>query len=341
MSIFIIAEIGINHNGDVNIAKKMIDEAKKANVDCVKFQTFKAHEFISDAKQTYSYKSNGEIITESMLEMFKRYEFTKNEWIEIIEYCKEKEIVFSSTAQNKSDLDFLLSLTNLPFIKVGSDDLTNLELLKYYASKQIPMIISVGMAYASEIEDAISSIREMKNNDITVLHCISSYPAEANEVNLKKIPIIRDAFSVKVGFSDHTIGNAAAVGSICFGAKIIEKHFTLDNTMPGPDHWFSINSKELKQYTSSIKFIEKCIGNGELRPTHKEIETRKIGRRKIVAKYNITKNSKISEENTDFKRVEKSLYDKALDPKDLKFILNRKVKKDIEKNEIILLEELL
>jgi N,N'-diacetyllegionaminate synthase len=333
--VFIIAEVGINHNGDIEIAKKMIDEAKKAGADCVKFQTFKAEEFVSDVNQTYTYKSQGKEITESMLEMFKRYEFKENEWKEIVNYCKEKGIIFSSTAQNISDLEFLLSITELPFIKVGSDDLTNLEQMKYYASKKLPMIISAGMAYAYEIEDAVRVIREESNNDITVLHCVSSYPTEANEVNLRKIPIIRDAFDVKVGFSDHTIGSAAAVGAICMGAKVIEKHFTLDNNMAGPDHWFSINPQELKKYIQDIRFIEKALGKTTLKPTQKELEMRKIARRKIVAKYDILQGKKITTENIFLKRSE---Y--GLNPKDVKFILNREVRENIAKNEAITLEKL-
>jgi N,N'-diacetyllegionaminate synthase len=313
----------------------MIDEAKKAGADCVKFQTFKAEEFVSDVNQTYTYKSQGKEITESMLEMFKRYEFKENEWKEIVNYCKEKGIIFSSTAQNISDLEFLLSITELPFIKVGSDDLTNLEQMKYYASKKLPMIISAGMAYAYEIEDAVRVIREESNNDITVLHCVSSYPTEANEVNLRKIPIIRDAFDVKVGFSDHTIGSAAAVGAVCMGAKVIEKHFTLDNNMIGPDHWFSINPQELKKYIQDIRFIEKALGKTTLKPTQKELEMRKIARRKIVAKYDILQGEKITTENIFLKRSE---Y--GLNPKDVKFILNREVRENIAKNEAITLEKL-
>jgi sialic acid synthase SpsE len=336
MSIFVIAEVGINHNGDINIAKQMIDEAKKAGADCVKFQTFKAEEFVSDIEQTYTYKSQGKEITESMLEMFKRYEFSEVEWKEIIDYCKLKDIIFSSTAQNKLDLDFLLSITNLPFIKVGSDDLTNLEQMKYYASKQKPMIISAGMAYAYEIEDAVRSIQEMGNDDITVLHCISSYPTEAQDVNLKKIPIIRDAFGVKVGFSDHTIGSAAAVGSVCFGATVIEKHFTLDNNMSGPDHCFSINPKELKRYIDDIRFIENALGNSVIKPTLKEIEMRKIARRKIVVKENIDKGHKLTSENLAFKRNE---YE-GIEPKNINFLLGRELKNNISKNSVVNLEDL-
>jgi len=339
MSTFIIAEVGINHNGNILIAKKMVDEAKAAGVDCVKFQTFKSEEFISDPKQTYTYESQGKKVTESMLEMFKRYEFTDYEWKEIIHYCKEKNIVFSSTAQNESDLDFLLSITDLPFLKIGSDDLTNLNLIRHYASKQIPMIISAGMAYAFEIEDAVRIIREVGNEDITVLHCISSYPTDAQEVNLKKIPIIKNAFSVKVGFSDHTVGNTSAVGAVCFGATIIEKHFTLDNKMAGPDHWFSVNPYELKEYVQGIRFIEKAMGESTLQPTRKEMQMRKIARRKIVAKTEILIGEKISKENIDYKRVN-HYDDNGIDPKNYLFIENRIASKNIKKDAIILLKDL-
>ena len=332
MSIFIIAEVGINHNGDLATAKKMIDEAKNAGVDCVKFQTFKAEEFVSDVEQTYTYFSQGKEVSESMLGMFKRYEFNKKEWVEIIEYCREKNILFSSTAQNESDLDFLLSLTELSFIKVGSDDLTNLALLKYYASKQIPMIISAGMAYEEEIADAINAIREMKNEQITVLHCVSSYPTNAHEVNLRKIPNIKELFNVEVGFSDHTIGSAAAIGAVCFGAKTIEKHFTLDNSMQGPDHWFSINPKELKRYVDDIRFIEKALGSKELIPTTKELEMRKIARRSIVANENLKVGDVIDSKSVTLKRV---VCENALAPKEVGSILGKKVIKYIKKNSAI------
>ena len=337
MSVFIIAEVGINHNGDIKIAKKMIDEAKKAGADCVKFQTFKADEFVSDPSQMYTYKSQGKDVTESMLEMFQRYEFSNDEWEEIVCYCDEKEIVFSSTAQNHSDLDFLFSICDMSFIKVGSDDLTNLALLKKYAKKQKPMIISSGMAYAYEIEDAIKVIRSEGNDDITVLSCVSSYPTEAEEVNLKKIPIIKDAFGVKVGFSDHTIGSSAAVGAVCFGATVIEKHFTLDNDYPGPDHWFSIDAKALQSYVEDIRFIEKAIGSALLQPSQKELEMRNIARRKIVASKALTKGMTIDENTFAFKRSEFA----GLAPKDINFILNRTIKHDIKQNMPITLEDLI
>jgi len=337
MSIFIIAEVGVNHNGDIEIAKQMIDEAKKAGADCVKFQTFKGEEFVSDPKQTYTYKSQGEEVTESMLEMFKRYEFNKDEWIELIDYCKKREIVFSSTAQNISDLDFLLSITDLPFIKIGSDDLTNLEQMKNYASREIPIILSAGMAYASEIEDAVRTIRSTGNEQITVLHCVSSYPTEAKEVNLKKINSIQNAFNVKVGFSDHTIGSAAAVGSVCFGVTVIEKHFTLANDMSGPDHWFSINPTELKQYIDDIRFIEQAIGSAELKPTENELKVKEIARRKIVARVDIKQGDKITKEHIDYMRIDDTKH-RGIEPKNFIFIENRVANRDIKQSETITLD---
>ncbi|EDU36131.1 N-acetylneuraminate synthase family protein [Clostridium sporogenes] len=326
---FIIAEAGINHNGDINIAKKMIDAAKECGVDAIKFQTFKAEEFISNKNETYTYKSQGKEITESMYQMFKRYEFTKEEWIEIANYCSEKNVIFFSTPQNPSDLDFLIEIVDLPIIKVGADDLTNLELMSYYASKDKPMIISAGMAYISEIEDAVEAIRK-DNNKLVILHCVSSYPAEAEEVNLRKMNTIKQAFEVITGFSDHTIGTTAAVGAVALGAKVIEKHFTLDKNMVGPDHWFSSDTKELKKLVNDIRYIEKSLGSSQVKPTGKEIEMRKIARRSIVATRDLKVGDVIEERKLDYKRP-----GSGLPPKFAKYILNKKVKRNIKSGEII------
>ena len=327
---FIIAEIGINHNGDINLAKKMIDEAIECGVDAVKFQVFKAEEFVSDLSSNYTYKSEGKAITEPMLDMFKRYEFEAEEWKEIFEYCKKKMIEFFVTPQNPSDLDLVLSIIDIPAIKVGSDDLTNLELLEYYAKKNMPMIISSGMAYLSEIEDAINTIQDTGNKDLIILHCISSYPADTEEVNLKKILTIKQAFDVLVGFSDHTIGYTASIGAVVLGAKVIEKHFTLDKNLPGPDHWFSANLDEMKQLVQAIRFVEKALGNSIIKPTPKEMEMRKIARRSIFASRKIKKSDIITKDMISFKRP-----GTGLPPKFEKYVLGKKAKNDIKKNEQI------
>jgi len=327
--IYIIAEAGINHNGDLNIAKQMILEAKQCGADCIKFQTFRANEFISDSNQLYSYKSQGVEVIEPMLDMFKRCEFNQDQWVKLIEVCNNVGIDFCSTAQNITDLNYLINIVDLPFIKVGSDDLTNLELLEYYSKQNKPMIISAGMAYAYEIEDAVRTIRNTGNSDITVLHCVSLYPANSEDINLSKIPIIKNAFGVNVGFSDHTIGSAAAIGAVCFGATVIEKHFTLDINLPGPDHWFSIPVSDLKKFVNDVRFIEKAIGYPQLMPSPNEIIMRNVMQRKIVYSKTLSKDDILRENDIEFKRTGSN----GLDPKQKKFIIGRHLSRSVQQGE--------
>lgn len=333
--VYIIAEIGINHNGDVQLAKQMIDVAIECGVDAVKFQIFKAEEFVSDPKTTYTYFSQGEKISESMLQMFKRYEFDEKEWTEVFNYCSDKKIDCFATPQNPSDLDFLLSIVDVPAIKVGSDDLTNLELLDYYARKGKPLIISAGMAYLSEIEDAINIIRQTGNNNFAILHCTSSYPTKDQDVHLKKMLTINQAFDVIVGYSDHTIGSVAAIGAVVLDARIIEKHITLNKDLPGPDHWFSLNPYELKNYVQDLRFIERAMGSSIVKPTDEEINMRKLARRSIIASKNIKKGEVISRKCLDFKRP-----GTGLPPKFLSYVIGKRSTRDIKRNEQITFEQL-
>lgn len=332
---FIIAEAGINHNGDIRIAKKMIDAVKNSGADCIKFQTFKAKEFINDSNLTYEYKSQGKTITESQVKMFERYEFSEKEWEEVINYCKNNKIIFSTTAQNPSDLDFILSLTDLPFIKIGSDDLTNLDLIKYYAKKKKPMIISAGMAYVFEIKDAVSAIKKTGNNNIIVLHCVSSYPAAPEEVNLRKIKTIKNLFKVIVGFSDHTEGTLASVAAVVLGAKVIEKHFTLDKNMPGPDHYFSADPEELRQLVEGIRYVEESMGSPVISPTKKEMKMREIARRSIVAKEDIKIGDKINYKIVEYKRPGTGLPPKFIDK-----VIGKIARYNIKKGDLITLKKI-
>jgi sialic acid synthase SpsE len=270
-----------------------------------------------------------------MLQMFKRYEFEEKEWREIFNYCSDNKIDCFATPQNPSDLDLLLSIVDVPAIKVGSDDLTNLELLDCYARKGKPLIISAGMAYLSEIEDAVNTIRTTGNNNFAVLHCTSSYPTKDQDVHLKKMLTIKQAFDVIVGYSDHTIGSTAAIGAVVLGARIIEKHFTINKDLPGPDHWFSSNSEELKEYVQNIRGIEQALGFGTVKPTDEEVNMRKIARRSIVASKNIANGEIISREYIDFKRP-----GNGLPPKFLSYILGKKSIMNINKNEQITFEKL-
>lgn len=331
--VYIIAEAGINHNGSVDCAKEMIRCAKNCGVDAIKFQIFSAAEFVSSPKDLYTYHSQGKPVTESMLEMFRRYEFASDEWEEIFSFCKKQKIDFFATPQNPSDLDFLLTLVDVPAIKVGSDDLTNLELLGYYAKKGKPLIISAGMAYIGEIEDAVNVIRNSGNTDLAILHCTSSYPTDAGDVNIRKMLTIRQAFNVVTGFSDHTRGSVATIGAVALGASIIEKHFTMDKNLPGPDHWFSSDPKDLSDLVHSIRFIERALGDPQIRPTEKESDMRSLARRSIVASKTIKKGETITRESIDFKRPGTGLA-----PKYLPCIIGRKTKSGIRKNSQILFE---
>ncbi|MBN1456894.1 MAG: N-acetylneuraminate synthase family protein [Sedimentisphaerales bacterium] len=327
---FIVAEIGINHNGEVDLAKKMIDAAKDCGVNAVKFQCFKPEEFISDPKVTYTYQSQGKEITESMLDMFNRYTFSVQQWKDIFDHCKSKKIICFVAPQNPSDLDSILKITDLPAIKVGADDLTCLEHLEYYASKKKPLIISAGAAYLSEVEDAVNIIRKTGNEELVVLHCVSLYPAEIEDANLQKMLSIREAFNVVVGFSDHTIGTCAASAAASLGASVIEKHFTLDKTSAGPDHWFSADPKELRQLVEAVRCAEKSLGSPVVEPTPKELEMRKLMRRSIVAAKDIKKDQLITQDLLDIKKPGTGLA-----PKFTKQVLGRKANVDIKKDELI------
>ena len=303
---FIIAEVGINHNGDLDTAFKMIDAAKDCGVDCVKFQTFNADNFCGDKNQTYTYKSQGKEITESMYEMFKRVEFTQEECEKIKQYCDKKNIIFMSTPQDKADLDLLLKI-GIPAIKVGSDDFVNLPLLKYYKSKKLPMILSCGMADLEEIKQVLDFI-EYQKRPIALLLCTSQYPTPFENINLNKLKTLRKEFpNLILGFSDHSIGSLAASVSVGMEAVIFEKHFTLSHDMQGPDHWFSSTPDELKVWVDNIRNAYISLGTSKLEPTKEEISMRELARRRIIASKDIKKGEIFSEKNLTLKRAPKGL----------------------------------
>lgn len=323
---FIIAEVGINHNGELEKAYQMIEVAKNAGADCIKFQTFKADEFVGDPDQTYTYISRGKEITESMLEMFKRYEFKKNDWSLIKKKCDEVGIVFLSTPQNRSDLDILLEI-GITAIKVGSDDFTNLPLLKSYAKTGLPMLVSCGMADFAEVYQALETIGSLDGYPTILFLCTSQYPAPAEDVNLNKLKTLSSAFpDLILGFSDHTQGTLAASVAVGLGARVFEKHFTLDNNLPGPDHWFSADPIELKEWVNSIKTAYKMLGNNIIRPTAAEKEMRMIARRSIVAIKNIQVNEELNLNNIGLKRpgtgLSAKFFDDVIESKALKKISN-------------------
>jgi len=299
---YCIAEVGINHNGDLAIAKRMIETAKLAGADAVKFQTFKADEFCGDAEQTFTYQSQGETITESMLAMFKRYEFPPEHWQEIKTHCEINDITFFSTPQNLTDLDLLLSV-GVPAIKVGSDDFTNLPLLQSYAKSKLPLILSCGMSDLAEVHQALEAVGWFDGASVALLLCTSQYPTPPEDVNINKLTTLQHAFpGLLVGFSDHTQDSLAAALAIARGARIFEKHFTLDQQMPGPDHWFSENPKGLTEWVKTIQKADKLLGSPFLRPTNAEQDMRRVARRSVVAVNDIAIDDVLSTNNIGLRR---------------------------------------
>jgi sialic acid synthase SpsE len=310
---FTIAEAGINHNGELEKALEMVAAARSAGADAVKFQTFKAREFVGDPAQTYTYKSQGRVVTESMLAMFERCELTRDEWFAVKSECDRQGIIFLSTPQNRTDLDLLLEI-GIPAIKVGSDDFTNIPLLKSYASTGLPLILSCGMADLAEVHRSLESVGALDTYPAILLLCTSQYPTPLNDVNLSKLTTLRAAFpTVTLGFSDHTQGNVAASVATAFGAAVFEKHFTLDNNLPGPDHWFSEDPNALAEWVRSIRAAQTCLGNPTMRPTESELEMRRIARRSVVTLRDVVRGEAFSVNNTSIRRPGTGLPPEMLD----------------------------
>ena len=294
---FVIAEVGINHNGQIDRALAMVELAKNLGADAVKFQTFKADEFVGDPTLTYTYQSQGHSVTESMLTMFRRYELQREEWYQIKAKCNELDICFLSTPQNRSDLDLLLEL-GIPAIKIGSDDLTNLLLLRDYSQTGLPLILSCGMANLAEVFQALHVIGAFEGHPAVLMVCTSLYPTPIERTNLLRLRTLSAAFPMVVsGFSDHTQGHLASPLALALGAKVFEKHFTLDHDLPGPDHWFSEDPESLGQWIRSIRSAHDMMGSGVVRATPEEEKMRELARRTITAASDIHPGETLSEKN--------------------------------------------
>ena len=329
---FIVAEAGINHNGELIKAFEMIEVAKQSGADAVKFQTFKAEEFCGDKTQMFTYQSQGQKVTESMFEMFKRHEFEYNEWVQIKQKCDDENILFLSTPQNRSDLNVLLKL-GIPAIKVGSDDFTNLPLLKDYATTRLPMIVSCGMSDMAEVYQALNAVGTFEGYPTILLLCTSQYPTPPEDVNILKLKTLSNAFpDLVLGFSDHTQGALASSLAVSFGAVFFEKHFTLDNNLAGPDHWFSENPEGLRSWVNSIHQSYKMMGSGIVRPTEDEVRNKKEFQRVVVASRSIKEGETFKLENVTVRRVAGG---NGFPPSFLEKIIGSKSSKSYKKNEPI------
>jgi len=333
MHTLIIAEAGVNHNGSMEIAKKLVEAAAISGADFIKFQTFKADKLVNKNAQKADYqKRNIGDGDDSQYTMLKMLELNENAHYELIKYCEEKGIHFLSTGFDIDSIDFLESL-NIPFFKIPSGEITNKPYLIHIASKGKPVIMSTGMATIEEIKDALNVLLQngITKEKITILHCNTEYPTPMEDVNLNAMNHIREEFGVNVGYSDHTNGIEVPIAAVALGATVIEKHFTLDRTLPGPDHKASLEPEELKAMVSAIRNIEKALsGSGKKERSASEVKNLDIGRKSIVASKPIRSGDFFTTENITVKRPGTGISPMLWDE-----ILGQKAKFDFQEDELI------
>lgn len=326
---YIVAEIGINHNGDMNLAKETILAAKYAGANAVKFQNYRTEDFILNKSVIFEYKSQGNIIKESQYSMFKRYELSENQLVELKKFCDVNEIELHATPTSFDGVD-LLRKVGVLVLKNGSDYLTNLELIKYMGKSMLPTVISTGMSLISEIDEAVRAFRETGNDKLILLHCTSCYPTPPQEVHLNKIKSMQKVFGCNVGFSDHTKHCWAAVSAVAHGVCWFEKHFTLNKDLSGPDHTFSLDPNEFTSYVEGIRYAEKAQGTFVLGPSKLEQDSRNKFRLSCAARRDIKKGDIIYDSDIVFVRP-----GTAIPPKDKGYIIGKSANKDIKIGEII------
>jgi N,N'-diacetyllegionaminate synthase len=325
---FIIAEAGVNHNGSFELAKKLIDTAHTAQADAVKFQTFNPEELVTACAEKAEYQKRG-APEESQYEMLKKLQLKKDDFLGLASYAEKKGITFLSTPFDRESVDLLCDV--VPAFKIPSGEITNFPLLRYVRDKRKPIILSTGMATLAEVEDALDIFRR----DVVLLHCVTDYPASMEEVNLRAIATLRHAFGVPVGFSDHTRGMTASVAAVALGACVIEKHFTLDRTLPGPDHRASLEPDELRELVRAIRDVEKALGTGIKRPTPEEETIKKVVRKSVVAVTDIPEGTRITPEMVNLKRP-----GTGIEPRYLELVIGRKAQNHIKDGQVITFDDI-
>lgn len=326
--VLIIAEAGVNHNGSLEMAKRLVDTAKECGADIVKFQTAKLDSLVSKSAHVADYQKKNTGIEESQKEMLKKLLLSFDEFIELAEYCKQVGITFLSTPFDIESIEFLNSMQDI--WKVPSGEITNYPYLVEIGKTGKKVILSTGMAEMEEISSAIKILEENGTKDITILHCTTEYPAPIKDVNLRVMNTMRDTFGYPVGYSDHTQGIEIDLAAVALGATIIEKHFTLDCNLPGPDHKASLEPAELKAMVDGIRRIELALGNAEKKPSDTEMKNRLVARKSIVAKTSIKRGEILSEKNITTKRP-----GSGISPMKWKDIIGTKAIKDFQEDELI------
>ncbi|GJM26163.1 MAG: hypothetical protein DHS20C16_25780 [Phycisphaerae bacterium] len=298
---FVVAEIGINHNGDIDLAKKTIEAASTAGADSVKFQSYETNDFIRDGSLTYSYETGGKTVTESQVAMFKRCELQPSDFRILKTCCDELGIDFHATPTSAAGVRRLADL-GVGVLKNGSDFLTRLDVITAMGRSGLPTVLSTGMATLPEVEAAVETFRQTGNDQLILLHCTSSYPTPFEEVHLNRMVTLGKAFGFPVGFSDHSMGSTAVIGAVALGACWIEKHFTIDKNLPGPDHRFSMSPMELEHMVKRIREIEACMGSSAIAPSTAEADARIQFRISCAAANPLKEGHTISESDIVFLR---------------------------------------
>ena len=335
--VLIIAEAGVNHNGDISMAKKLIDIAKDAGADYVKFQTFNSSKLASSIAQKATYQiSENDSTQGNQLEMLQKLELNKDQHIELIQYCNKKGIRFLSTAFDMESIDLLVEL-GIEIFKIPSGEITNLPYLKKIGRLKKDIILSTGMSTIDEISDAINILVNSgtKLKNITVLHCTSDYPTKMEDVNLRAMLNIQKQFDVKIGYSDHTLGIEVSIAAVALGARIIEKHFTLDRMLPGPDHKASLEPDELRSMISSIRNIESAMGSELKQPTETELQNRTIARKSIHLSKKLPAGHIISEKDISMKRP-----GNGISPMQIEDVIGKKTLTELTSDHLLKWEDL-
>jgi N-acetylneuraminate synthase len=329
---FVIAEAGVNHNGDRELAKRLIEVAAQAGADAIKFQTFRTEQLVSPTAPLARYQEANLGRKSNQAMMLKQLELSEEDFCMLADYARRLGLIFLSTPFDEGSADFLESL-EVPAYKVPSGELTNIAFLQHLAKKGKPLIISTGMATLADVENAIESIEAVGHHEYVLLHCVSNYPAKPAEVNLRAMLTLRAAFGGPVGYSDHTEGIAIALAAVALGGCVLEKHFTLDKTLPGPDHRASASPQELSELIASIRQIEQALGDGRKRPTLSERDTMAVARKSLVAACDLPAGTVIEEKHLASRRPGTGL------PPTLKhFLVGRKTKCYIEAGTLLTLD---
>lgn len=330
----IITEAGVNHNGDVGLALALVDAAADAGADAVKFQTFRTEALVTARAEKAAYQVDNTGEGGSQMAMLQRLELSPEDHVVIQQRCAERGITFLSTPFDEGSADLLAEL-GVPAFKLSSGDLTNLPFLRHVAKIGRPMIVSTGMADLAEVEAAVREIEATGLREIVLLHCVSNYPAPVEEVNLRAMDTMASAFGYPVGYSDHTLGDEVSIAAAARGARVIEKHFTLDRELPGPDHRASLEPAEIAQLVRSIRNVEAALGDGQKRPTPSEMSTARVARKSLVAGRAIAAGEVLAEADVAIRRPAD-----GLPPRLITFVVGRRARRDLAAGDPITLAEL-